>query len=73
MLSHFFYFFSAAGLAGNLTLKKNHKLLNFVSSATKYVNVIFHPSKNHPQAMDSKYFTSRPPSTHNKHDEANVI
>jgi hypothetical protein len=63
--------FSATGLAGNLTTEQKSMVLKFVSSETKYVNVIVHPSKNHPQAMDS-FFTSQPTSTCNKHDEANV-
>jgi hypothetical protein len=52
MLSHCFHFFSAAELAGNLTTEQKSMVLKFVSSETKYVNVIVHLSKNHPQAMD---------------------
>ncbi len=73
MLNPCFQFFSATGLAGNLTTEQNIVVLKFVSSETEYVNVIVHLSKNSPQAMDSIFFTSWPTSTCNKYDEANVI
>ncbi len=72
-LSYCFCFFSAAGLAGNLSTEQKSMVLKFVSSETKYVNVIVHLRKNHPHAMDSKKNTSRPTSTGNKNDEVNVI
>jgi hypothetical protein len=53
MLSCCFCFFSAVGLAGNLKTEQIIMVLKIVSSETKYVDVIVHLSKNHPQAMDS--------------------
>jgi hypothetical protein len=73
MLSCCFCFFSAAGLAGNLTTEQKSMVLKFVSSEIKYSKVIVHLNRNHPQAMDSKKFTCRPTSTCNKHGEADVI
>jgi hypothetical protein len=52
VVSPCFCFFSAAGLAGNLTTEQKSMVLKFVSSETKFVNVIGHLSKNHPQAID---------------------
>ncbi len=48
--------FSAAGLAQNLTPEQKSMVLKFVSSETKYVNVIIHLSKNHRQAVNSIFY-----------------
>jgi hypothetical protein len=66
MLSCCFCFFSAAGLARKLATEQKSMALKFVSSETKYVNVIVHLSKNHPQAMDSIFLlVDQPPHVTN--------
>jgi hypothetical protein len=61
MLSYCFRFFSAAGLAGNLTTEQKSMVLEFVSSETKYVNVTVHLSKNPPLAIDSIFLLVNQP------------